>query len=247
MAVSALRSSAAASSARLGARHAHAAADAHLGGAELDGLPQRLDDAPRDHEHVVAALRVVDEHGELVAAEPRHGVAAARGVEEPLGGDLEQPVARLVPHRVVDLLEVVEVAEDGRHALAVLAGRVERAGHALGEQHAVGEPGERVVVRLVGELALERLALGDVVGHADDGHLRPERLDARDGERRPAHLAVVAHEAALDGRAAPPPGEDLAEQRGHHAAVLVGRRQVARAAAEQLVGGVAEQAHGTRG
>jgi hypothetical protein len=152
-----------------------------------------------------------------------------------------------VAERVVDLLEVVEVAVDDRDALALVAGGGEGALEAVLEERAVGEPGERVVVRLVGELALQRLALGDVVGHADDGHLRPERLDARDGERRPAHLAVVAHEAALDGGAAPPPGEDLAEQRGHHAAVLVGRRQVARAAAEQLVGGVAEQAQERRG
>ena len=44
----------------------------------------------------------------------------------------------------------------------------DRVPHALGEQRPVGEPGDRVVERLMRELLLERLALADVAAVEDD-------------------------------------------------------------------------------
>jgi hypothetical protein len=94
MAVSALRSSAAASSARLGARHAHAAADEHLLPLERHGLHQRVHGALGDDHDVGRRVRVGHEDRELVAAQAGHRVAPARGVEQALGHHLQQPVAR---------------------------------------------------------------------------------------------------------------------------------------------------------
>ena len=60
---------------------------------------------------------------------------------------------------VVDRLEVVEVDEqDGQPAAAPRCGSDERVLEAVDEQRPVGEPGQRVVERLVAELVLERLA-----------------------------------------------------------------------------------------
>ena len=90
---------------------------------------------------------------ELIAPETRHHVAAAHRRFEPLCNLLQQLVAHLMPARVVEHLEVVQVEEQQRP-------RVPRALHLLRglaqpvEQHAaVGQTGERVVKR-------ERLDLG---------------------------------------------------------------------------------------
>ena len=105
---------------------------------------------------------VLEQHGELVAAEARGDVGAADGVVEPARELDEHLVARGVAERVVDGLEVVEVEEDhGRRAcLARRAG--DRVADLLGEHRPVREPGHGVVERLVRELGLERLALADV-------------------------------------------------------------------------------------
>ena len=77
-------------------------------------------------------------------------------------GDLDEHlVAGRVAEAVVDGLEVVEVEEEHRQAAPLAPARATR-GAPLGEQRAVGEAGDRVVERLVGELLLERLALADV-------------------------------------------------------------------------------------
>ena len=49
------------------------------------------------------------EHGELVATQPRDGVASADAAEDPFGDVHQQGVARGVAEVVVDELEVVEV------------------------------------------------------------------------------------------------------------------------------------------
>jgi hypothetical protein len=51
--------------------------------------------------------------------------------------------------RIVDLLEPVEVDEQQRHPRVGIGTRHERLLDALGEQEAVGQPGERVVMRVV--------------------------------------------------------------------------------------------------
>jgi hypothetical protein len=97
------------------------------------------------------------------------------------------------------------------------------------------------VVGLVGELRLERLALGDVVGHAHHRLARAEPLEARHAEAHPARLAVLAQHARLDRRAAAAAGVDLAHGLARAVRVL-GRREVAGAAADDLLRVVAEEA-----
>ena len=84
------------------------------------------------------------------------------------------------------------------------AGAGERLADALDEQRAVGEPGDRVVERLVGELGLERLALGDVAG-VERGCRRRARSPVRFVSRisNARWLAVGADQRALE-RVRPP-------------------------------------------
>ena len=104
--------------------------------------------------------RALEQDGELVAAEPGDGVRRADALEQPDRHALEEQVAGRVPELVVDELEVVEVAVE--HADRGL-GVEQRAVEPVGEQHPVGEPGQRVVQGLVLEL---------VAGRAE-GHEQP--------------------------------------------------------------------------
>src|SRR4051812_34576732 len=83
-----------------------------------------------------------------------------------------------VAERVVDALEAVEIDEHGRRARALAAGAGEHLLGALHDQRAVGEPGERVVERLVAELA------GLLLDHAQGA--RPpagQHLHEQEGEQ----------------------------------------------------------------
>ena len=92
--------------------------------AGLDTEPHAVDDhrlAQPDGEvgrHLACALPAVDvgeQDGELVAAEPGHRDVLARDVGQPLGHLADHHVTDVVTHRVVDLLEVVQVDEHHRH------------------------------------------------------------------------------------------------------------------------------------
>ena len=135
-----------------------------------------------------------DEQHEFVAAQPRHGVALADARGEALADDLQHLVADVVAEAVVDQLEIVEV--DERHAAraAVAVGDAQSLLQPIAQQVPVGEPGERIVVRLVLELFLIALDLGDVVLDADEMRdlVRPRIAHRRHVQHVPEEAAVLA-------------------------------------------------------
>ena len=108
----------------------------------LDAIPSRS--------RLIRALgvepaRLRQHHGELVPADPVRLVAASQLAAQRVGEQLQRLVARVVAARVVDGLEVVQVAEQQREA-----GSPFDLAHQPGAERApVGQPGERVVGRLV--------------------------------------------------------------------------------------------------
>ena len=77
-------------------------------------------------------------------------------------------VAGLMPERVVDVLEVVDVEEQHADPRVRAPGAVERHPETVEEQGPVGEAGQRVVERHVGEADLEALALDRVAQRSAD-------------------------------------------------------------------------------
>ena len=96
---------------------ADARVDQQLGGAERERRVHRVGDPLADGLGVLARgdRQVAHEHEELVTALPDHQVARAHRGAQPRGDLAEKLVAHVVPERVVDPLELVQVRERQRH------------------------------------------------------------------------------------------------------------------------------------
>ena len=132
---------------------------------------------------------------ELGALDVIDGIDRAQGrfalVLESAGGLDEQLVPGLVPDRVVDGLEAVEVDEE--HGRAPVGGAAAGEGvlDALGEQGAVGQVGERVVLGVVLQLRLEAHPFGHVPAVEDEAAVVAVdgRLDVEPALRQHQRLA----------------------------------------------------------
>jgi hypothetical protein len=110
-------------------------------------------------------------------------------------------VAGGVAEAVVDRLEVVQVDEEDGGVAEVAA--VEGVLDPLAEQAAVGQPGQRVVEGLEGQLLLEGLALLQVAGVEDDaGRVEVAGAAAGDGlDGQPGPVALAEPPLAADALA----------------------------------------------
>ena len=160
------------------------------------------------------AVDALDQQRELVTAEACGSVRTAQARADPRSHLDEQCIARGVAERVVDALEVVDVEEDHRDARAALRAARQREVDVLSEQRAVGEVGQRVVVRLMRELFLQLGESRDRALHAAvlEDHRRARRERAEQLEValvEGARVEVPAdHEAADHSR--------LTAQQGDH-------------------------------
>jgi hypothetical protein len=159
--------------------------------------------APRRPDCLAGVGYVLQQHRELVAAQPARGVPAAAAAANALGHLHEQLVTRGVAEAVVDRLEVVEVEEQDGVTLGTTAFALQRALGPVLEQRAVRELGEPVVQGLMGQLVLQLLALGRVTAREHD------RVDegiaaqvVRDVLDLPPRAVGVPH-PPLDGRGHP--------------------------------------------
>ncbi|HVY08558.1 MAG TPA: hypothetical protein VHB18_00230 [Mycobacteriales bacterium] len=119
-----------------------------------DRLRHRRHDAVGDAVRLVQPVDVLEQDGELVAAEARDGVSFADQAGEPRGDLPEQPVAGMVPEAVVDDLEPVDIGEDDGAEAPVASAAKQRLVQPVDEQPAVGQPGELVVEGVVCQLRL---------------------------------------------------------------------------------------------
>ena len=125
----------------------------HRARADLDAqrMAGDIDLALQALEHVVEheaefgfAVDPVDEHHELVAAEPADLDAVRCEAGQPFGNAVDQAVADRMAERVVDALEIVEV-EHGQRAVAVMVAGGHHLADDLVEIGAVGQAGQIVV------------------------------------------------------------------------------------------------------
>ena len=104
----------------------------------------------------------------------RATVSSARTHSQPTGHSFQQRVANCVPECIVDLLEAIKIKAQHRYPLFT----GERLLQALGQQYAIGQFGERIMVCHVGDLRFVSMALGEVADGIDlvAAQSRAERL-----------------------------------------------------------------------
>ena len=133
----------------------------------LIGLPDRLMNSRHEFHDVGGVADAGLDHRELVAAQPRDQVGLPDAAPDAVGHGLQQFVADMMPERVVDALELVDVDIEQRELLAP-AGSLQLAFDLFAEQHPVRQVGQRVVMREVRDLLVGAPALGNVVDDVDD-------------------------------------------------------------------------------
>ena len=201
------------------------------------GAPSDSGDALGDLLGVRGVGDVLEQERELVAAEAGDGVARA---DASSAAARRPPGARWSPAACPRLsLTALKSSRSTNRTTtpAVLpAAPLQRMRHAVGEQRAVGEAGERVVEGLARELRLEHLALGDVAVVDDDAADRGvvEQVASDRLHRPPRAVGVLDPEleAALGALARGEVGERLlhrravvvVDERGERPALPVGRR-----------------------
>ena len=160
---------------------------------ERDGSLDEVANARPEGRGILDTAEAFAHDDELVATGPGDGVGFSQRPLE-AARDLDQhPVAAFVPHRVVHDLERVEVAEQHRGHVVRPRGAGQRDRQTVHEEQPVREPGERVVQRELDELALGRLAVGDVPRVRDDAaHGRVLEAVRVDGLEPAPHAALVA-------------------------------------------------------
>ena len=163
-----------------------------------DRLGERLQDVARHFRGDRRLADVLQQHDELVAAEPRDDVAGPDAAAQARGGGPQHRVAGLVTERVVDDLEAIEIDEQNGEPAAVAARRFARQAEQLREARAVRQAGQpswfaRYWMHLLGFLARR-----DVLDDRDVVELAAVAVAfQRDRETGPHDGAVLAHVALL--------------------------------------------------
>ena len=187
-----------------------------------------------------AALRVLDDDGEFVAAHPADMAERPDLLDQPLGDALQHRVALRVAERVVDRLEAVEIEEHDR-AGRLAAGRAgQRLAEQLADAAAIGQAGKHVHIGEVGQPLLGAADVGDVLADAAKALELAGHVDDRIARQADPAGAAPGLQLHLEI------GEGLAREQG--AAERAGAAQRGgQRMAEQLGGRAAEQGGHPRG
>ena len=168
----------------------------HIQGMMIDhvGFRQTVDHPFRQIADHARRARIADHDRKFVAAQTAHHLMVAHQRLQPRRNLREQLVAGHVAKRIVDRLEPVQIDHQQRTAPAPLRGITQRLAHRLGQLQAVGQLGQRVVARKIGDLFRRIALLGDVRSDpAEPGE--PAQFVAHGRARKlpPAFLAEDRH------------------------------------------------------
>jgi hypothetical protein len=140
-------------------------------------------------------LQPGQDHGELIAAQPRHRVRTAHAQADAARRFHQHGVALLVAQRVVDVLEIVEVDEQQRQLQALAPRLLDFLVQAVVEHVAVGQRGERVEIGLVPDQFGRGAAGGDVADQRQRAAVAAVGVEDRiGGQRGPQVAAILAQE-----------------------------------------------------
>ena len=147
-----------------------------------------------------ARFDAMEQHRELVTAEPCREIGLTQPGAQPLADRGQEAISHVVTERVVDELEAVEVEEHhGVAQLGRLAGLGDGQAQPLQEQLAIGQSRHLVVQRALAQQLLHLFARLDVVDRADDARRRTLRWTDRQSSARDVVIHTIrAAEPVLD-------------------------------------------------
>ena len=178
---------------------------------EGERRPEHLVDALGDRLRSSGQGHSVGEDDELVPTEASDRIAGPQDPDQSTSDHLEQLVPRAVPQRVVRVLEIVQVDEEGRHRRAGTPGSHQHLLGAIEDQLTVRQARQWIVEGSMRQEGFELLALGDIpdVRHVagDRGTIGLVAHDRFHITGRP----VPAHHAELE-RGSPRPGLEVGTQ-----------------------------------
>jgi hypothetical protein len=119
------------------------------------GSLQRSQYPRRDGGRFRGVLQTDGHQRKFVAAQPRQRIALAHAGLQPQSQRLQQRIARRMPQAVVDHLEPVQVDVKESHQFRVPVGTQQGLLQPVGQQHAVGQASQRIVVRLACQVFLQ--------------------------------------------------------------------------------------------
>ena len=229
----------------LGDHDAEAGADPLVAVARRERLAEGGDDPLGDGDRVTFSRDALEDERELVAAEPRNGVARAHRLVQPGRDRHQQLVAGGVAEGVVHQLEVVDVHQHDGDLRSGPRRPRERLAQAIAEERPVRKARQRIVEGLILETPLELVLGRDVANdRLDPGRLGvAEHAPARDLDEYPG--TVLAHHLDV-GDPMMRPFEAARHQRAGAIDVL-GGDQVDDPHLEYLLAGVAGQTLGGTG
>ncbi len=162
-------------------------------GAEVDRLFEQGRNA-LGHGAGLVGIRSIEEHCELVPTQARHQVIASDDLTDAGAYLAQQRVPGLVPERVVDLLEVVQIDQQQGQAASgrgVMGQRGQSLLELVQKEATIAQSGQFVGQSLVLMRIIQRPLLAQRQGHAGRRH-REGRAGESEGNR--AHTPRVAQD-----------------------------------------------------
>ena len=142
---------------------------------------------------VIDRTQIGQQGHELVAPEASHGVALAQALGHVDREPYQQPITRVVTMAIIDVLEAVQIDVRQRQTLAVAPHALHRLSQPIGQQHAIGQTGQRIIMGDLLEPTLVLLLHADVGEQTDEMTDLASPVDHRaDGEHFDEHLAILA-------------------------------------------------------
>jgi hypothetical protein len=129
---------------------------------------ERRDDLLRGGGGIVGVRDSRQQHDEFVATLTADRIRTPDAPDQTSGHRLQQPVANPMSQAVVHVLEPIQIEEEDGEVVAVTPGQGNRLGEPVVQQHAVGQVGQKVVLRQMDRLERKRARGADVMEH-DDG------------------------------------------------------------------------------
>jgi len=153
---------------------------------------------------ILAAVMTGQDHLEFIAAQPPDPPGFTHRALQPARHLFEQGIARRMAHRIVDLLEPVEIEHQNRTGAFTPAGGGENLFERAAHLHAVGKAGERIIMRKARDLLFGPALFRQVSPMtAEAAEVLVAVIDRTAGQRPPAFIAAgrCADFDIVEGRA----------------------------------------------